>query len=92
MLRKQKQKLDEEEKTKNDEIQKTMKVHQNLYNLNNFANKKRHVMPPTSGGPKTGKTSKSGAQGATLRHRNQLAMRKNMTLMHDQPDSDQIIP
>ena len=43
MLRKQKQKQQEDEKTKMDEIQKTLKVHQNLQNLDKFAKKKWRI-------------------------------------------------
>lgn len=67
-----------------------MKVHQNLLNLDKFAKKKLKVLQTGGGGPRTGKAAQSGPQG-NLRHRNQLTMRKNMTLIHEQPESSQLI-
>lgn len=65
-----------------DEIQKTLKVHQNLSKLDKFAKKTLKFIPPATSGSKGGKAGKSGAQ-STLRHRNNLAVRKNMTLIND---------
>jgi len=84
MLRKQKQKLEEEEKTKLEEIQKTLKVHQNLLNLDKFAKKKLKVLQPGTG-PRTGKASQ---QAGPPRQRNHLVFRKNMTLVNKQADSE----
>ena len=88
MLRKQKQKLEEEEKTKLEEIQKTLKVHQNLLNLDKFAKKKLKVLQPGTG-PRTGKASQ---QAGPPRQRNHLVFRKNMTLVNKQADSEQCDP
>ena len=91
MLRKQKQKQEEEEKTKMDEIQKTLKVHQNLTKLDKFAKRTLKLIHP-SAAQKTAKVSKGSGHG-TLRHRNNLAVRKNMTIINDQqPESESIMP
>ena len=73
-----------------EEIQKTLKVHENLLNLDKYAKKKWRVVQH-GGGPRTGKASQVAYQGNTMRrHRNNLAMRKNMTLVHDQQDDSKV--
>ena len=74
-----------------DEIQKTLKVHQNLSKLDKFAKKTLKVIHPAQGAKTGGKASKGSAHG-TLRHRNNLAVRKNMTIINDQPESESIMP
>lgn len=65
-----------------DEIKKTLKVHQNLLNLDKYAKKKWKVVHG-GGGPRTGKASQAATGGNnTLRQRANLALRKNMTLVH----------
>ena len=72
-----------------DEIQKTLKVHQNLLNLDKFAKKQLKVVAHSTGGPKTGKASQASAYG-NLRNRNQLALKKNMTLINEKQESDRL--
>ena len=67
MLRKQKEKQEEDEKTKMDEIQKTLKVHQNLLNLDKYAKKRLKVVAQVA--PRTGKAAQASAY-SNMRNRN----------------------
>ena len=87
MKEKQKQFISEQEKNKQTEIQKTLKVHANLLKLDKYAKKKLKTVQGTM---MTGQntTKAAGTLPVSLRQpRNQNTnynQRKNMTLAHEQ--------
>lgn len=97
MVKKQKQKQEAQERSKQEEIQKTLKVHQNLLNLDKQAKKRLKVVSSaaTSGLQSRGnvKAAVNASMSGVMREKSRqtLQSKKNMTLIHDRSECDRTL-